>query len=59
MTVGRSVPFRLQLQQPLDIAIDDAVSARVKLEQLDILLDEELKVPIKLDVEVPIDTQSR
>src|ERR1700741_5002489 len=55
--IGRDVPFRLRLQQPLDVAIDDAVNARVKLDQLEIPLDEKIDVPIKLDLEVPIDSE--
>jgi hypothetical protein len=55
--VGGQVPFRLRMANPLAIKMDDAINARVKLEQLEIPLDETLRVPLKLDLEVPIDTQ--
>jgi len=51
------VPFRARIDKPLQVAVDEALTAKVKLQDLAIPLDEVMRVPLKLDLQVPIDTE--
>src|SRR5262245_18218198 len=51
------VDVRARLQQPLAVKLDQQAQAKVRLEQLEIPLDERLEVPLRMQLDVPIDTE--
>jgi hypothetical protein len=58
-TLNGVLPFKANIEQPIDVSIDKEMSAKVKIGSIPIVLDEKIDIPLDMTLEVPIDTDMR
>ena len=51
------LPVRATIARPLEVSIDQRIAARVRLGELAVPIDETIEVPLKLTIDIPIDTE--
>jgi hypothetical protein len=54
-----ALPFRANIEQPIEVAIDKELTANVKLGSFPIALDESIEVPLNMKLQVPVDSDVR
>ncbi|HMJ12981.1 MAG TPA: hypothetical protein VK524_16280 [Polyangiaceae bacterium] len=59
VVVRGRVPFRTTIEQPVDVTIDEEIRTKVKLGAVAIDLNEQVDVPLRMNIRVPIDSDVR
>lgn len=55
--VGRDLPVRTAIEKPIEVSVDERLSANVRLSHLSIPIDETMEFPLRMQIDIPIDTE--